>query len=187
MSLPDVNFLFVYLEKNKLPTSFGSLLLWPACADLCVCVCVCVCVYIFYLFHFSILNWNITGCITFSSVLPESHTLVGFLSYVTLYNCRRLEKLVKKASYVVGRRLDPLSAVVEQRMRRKLYSVLENNKDPLHSILVGQRSSCSERLISLSCRTERFRRSFVPTAIRLFNSDCWHVLLKFIYLVIDYY
>jgi len=37
------------------------------------------------------------------------------------------------------RRLDPLSAVVEQRMRRKLYSVLENNKDPLHSILVGQR------------------------------------------------
>ena len=35
--------------------------------------------------------------------------------------------------------------------------------------------------------TERFRRSFVPTATRLFNSDCWHVLLKFIYFVIDYY
>jgi len=56
-------------------------------------------------------------------------------------------------------------------MRRKFYSVLENNKHPLHSILAGQ-SSCSERLISVCCRTERFRRSFVPTAIRLFNSDC---------------
>ena len=75
-----------------------------------------------------------------------------------------------------------LSAVVEQWMRRKLYSVLENNKHPLHSILAGQRNSCSERLISLHCRTERFRRSFIPTAIRLFNSDCWHVLLKVIYL-----
>jgi len=57
-------------------------------------------------------------------------------------------------------------------MRSKLYSVLDNNRHPLHSILAGQRSSYSERLISLRCRTERFRRSFVPTAIRLFNSDC---------------
>jgi len=56
-------------------------------------------------------------------------------------------------------------------MRRKLYYVLENNK-PLHSILAGQRSSCNVRLISLRCKTERFRRSFVATAIRLFNSDC---------------
>ena len=55
-------------------------------------------------------------------------------------------KAVKKAGSVVGRRLDPLSAVVEQQMRRKLYSVLENNKHPLHSILAEQRSSCSERL-----------------------------------------
>jgi len=56
---------------------------------------------------------------------------------------------VKKASSVVGRQLDPLSTVVEQWMRRKFYSVLENNKHPLHSILAGQRSSCSERLISM--------------------------------------
>ena len=72
----------------------------------------------------------------------------------------------------LSRGQDRLSAVVEQRMRMKLYSVLVNNKHPLHNILAGQRSSCSERLISLHCRTERFRRSFVPTAIRLFNSDC---------------
>jgi len=88
-------------------------------------------------------------------------------SCTTDKNCSRLNKLVKKASSVVGRRLDPLSAVVKQRMRRKLFSVLENNKHPLHNILAGQRSSCSEGL-----RTERFRRFFVPTAIRLFNSDC---------------
>ena len=50
-------------------------------------------------------------------------------------HCRRLDKLVKKASSVVGGGLGPLSAVVEQRMRRKSYSVLENNKHSLHSIL----------------------------------------------------
>jgi len=80
---------------------------------------------------------------------------------------------------VVGRRLEPLSAVVEQRMRRKFYSVLENNKHPFHSILAGQRSSCRERLISLRCRTERFRKSFV-----VFNSDCWYVFPKFMYSII---
>jgi len=91
------------------------------------------------------------------------YAVVCWGSCATDRNCSRLDKLVKKASSVVGRRLDPLSAVVEQRMRRKLYSVLGNNEHPLHSILAGQRSSC---------RTERFRRSFVPTATRLFNSDC---------------
>ena len=118
---------------------------------------------------------------------PKDLTVVYWGSCTTDKNCRRLNKLVKNAGSVVGRRLDPLSAVVEQRMRRKLYSVLENNKHPLHSILAGQRSSCS---ISLHCRTERFRRSFVPTAIRLFNSDCssqiYLFMYKFIIIVLIY-
>ena len=105
-------------------------------------------------------------CIFFHTVIESA------LFYAIDKNCRLLDKLVKMASSVVGRRLDPLSSVVEQWMRRKLYSVLENNKHPLRSILAGQRSSCSERLISLRCKTERFRRSFVPTAIRLFDGDC---------------
>jgi len=87
------------------------------------------------------------------------YAVVCWGSYTTDKNCMHLDKLVKKAGSVVGRRIDPLSAVVEQRMRRKLYYFLENNKHPLHSILARQ-------------RTERFRRSFVPTAIRLFNRDC---------------
>jgi len=53
---------------------------------------------------------------------------------------------VKKVNSVVGRELDSLRTVVEQWMRRKLYSLMVNNKHPLHSILAGQRSSCSERL-----------------------------------------
>jgi len=50
-------------------------------------------------------------------------------------------------------------------MRRKLYFMMVNNRHPLHSILAGQRSN--ERLISLRCRTERFRRFFVPIDNRI--------------------
>ena len=57
----------------------------------------------------------------------------------TYENCRCLDKLVKMASSVIGRDLDPLRTVVEQWMRRKLYYLMVNNKHPLHSILAGQR------------------------------------------------
>jgi len=101
----------------------------------------------------------------FYHTVIESALFYAFVCWgncTTDKNCRSLDKLVKKASSVVSRRLDPLSVVVEQWMRRELYSVLDNNRHPLHSIMAGQRSSCSERLISLHCGTERFRRSFVP-------------------------
>ena len=144
-------------------------------------MCVCVYIYIyrrgqsrlFFLRRLRSFNSDMI-CMFYHTIIESAlfYAVVCWGSCTTDKNCRRMDKLVKKASSVVGRRLDPLSAVVEQRMRRKLYSVLDNNRHPLHSILAGQRSSCSERLISLRCRAERFRRSFVPIAIRLFNSDC---------------
>ena len=42
------------------------------------------------------------------------YAVVCWGSCTTDKNCRRLDKLVKKAGSVVGRRLDPLSAGVEQ-------------------------------------------------------------------------
>ena len=82
-------------------------------------------------------------CMFYHTIIESAlfYAVVCWGSCTTDKNCRRLDKLMKKASSVVGRSLDPLSALVEQRMRRKLYSVLENNKHPLHSILAGQRSS----------------------------------------------
>jgi len=49
------------------------------------------------------------------------YAVVCWGSCTTDKNCRRLDKLVKKASSVIGRELNPLRTVVEQRMRRKLY------------------------------------------------------------------
>ena len=41
---------------------------------------------------------------------------------------------------------------------------------PLHSTLNGQRSIFSGRLLSLSCSSDRLRKSFVPRAIQLYNA-----------------
>ncbi|KAG9281417.1 cell wall protein DAN4-like [Astyanax mexicanus] len=48
---------------------------------------------------------------------------------------------------------------------------MDNVHHPLHSTITRQRSSFSGRLLSQSCSTDRLRKSFVPQAIRLFNSS----------------
>ena len=81
---------------------------------------------------------------------------------------RWLDKLDKKAGSALGRRLASLGTVVERCTQSKVQAILDNVSHPLHNTLAGQRSSCSRQLISLHCRIEQFRRSFVPTAIRLY-------------------
>ena len=84
---------------------------------------------------------------------------------------KRLDKLVKKAGSVIGVKMDSLEEVVERYTMRMVEAILNNMDHPLHNTLMDQRSSGGGRLLSLRCRTERYRRSFIPTAIRLFNSN----------------
>ena len=53
----------------------------------------------------------------------------------------------------------------------KLHSILDNSTHPLHQVLTLHRSTFSNRLIPPLCKTERQRKSFLPVAIRLFNSS----------------
>jgi len=57
-------------------------------------------------------------CMFYHTIIESAlfYAVVCWGSCTTDKDCRRLDKLVK--CYVVGRRLDPLSAVVEQQMRR---------------------------------------------------------------------
>ncbi|KAI3373002.1 hypothetical protein L3Q82_023449 [Scortum barcoo] len=74
----------------------------------------------------------------------------------------RLDKLVRKAGSVVGTELDSLTSVAERRTLNRLLSIIDNPSHPLHSAISRQRSSFSDRLLSLSCSTDRLRRSFLP-------------------------
>src|SRR4029434_1274692 len=80
----------------------------------------------------------------------------------------RLSRLVRKAGAVVCTALDCLTTVAERRTLSRLLTILDNGHHPLHSTLNGQRSIFSGRLLSLSCSTDRLRKSFVPSAIQLY-------------------
>ena len=56
----------------------------------------------------------------------------------------RLNKLIRKASDVVGLKLDTLTAVSDRRMLLKLRAILQYGSHPLHNAVVKQRSSFSE-------------------------------------------
>ena len=86
-------------------------------------------------------------------------------------DANRLNKLIRKARDVVGMELGSLTAVSERRMLSKLHSIMDNVSHPLHDVLVKKRSTFSARLIPPRCTTERHRKSFLPVAIRLFNSS----------------
>ncbi|XP_051807248.1 uncharacterized protein LOC127534909 [Acanthochromis polyacanthus] len=82
----------------------------------------------------------------------------------------RLDKLVRKVGSVVGTELDSLTSEAERQTLNRLLSIIDNPSHPLHSSISRQRSSFSDRLLSLSCSTDRLKRSFLPHAIRLFNT-----------------
>lgn len=83
----------------------------------------------------------------------------------------RLDRLVRKAGSVLGLELESLTPLAERRALSKLLNIMDNVHHPLHNTITMQRSSFSGRLLSQSCSTDRFRKSFVPQAIRLFNSS----------------
>ena len=83
----------------------------------------------------------------------------------------RLNKLIRKAGSVIGCKQDTVEAVVERRTLNKLLSIMDNPDHPLHLTLDRQRSSFSNRLLQLHCRRDRYRKSFVPQAIALFNNS----------------
>ena len=80
----------------------------------------------------------------------------------------RINEATKKAESVVGLPLDSLETIIARRTRSKLNSISFGDH-PLHNIFLALRSSFSNRFRVPSCSTERYRKSFVPTAVKFFN------------------
>jgi hypothetical protein len=83
----------------------------------------------------------------------------------------RVNKLIRKASSVLGMSLDTLEEVAERRILAKLLAIMDNVTHPLHAMVMTQRSTFSHRLIPPRCARERYRRSFLPAAMRLYNAS----------------
>ena len=96
--------------------------------------------------------------------------VVGWGSRLRVADANRLNKLIRKASDIVGVELDTLIAVSDRRILSRVQAILQYGSHPLHNALVEQRSTLSQRLIAPKCTTEHQRKSFLPVAIKLYNS-----------------
>ena len=90
---------------------------------------------------------------------------------VSVRDTGRLNKLIKKASSVVGLSLDQIEVLVERRLASKCTAILLDPEHPLNSTLMDLRIQSNGRFLMPKCRTERFRRSFIPAAVRYFNAN----------------
>ena len=80
------------------------------------------------------------------------------------------KRLMRRAGYVLGTAVVSLEVVMERRMVQKLLSIMDDNTHPLHNLVSKQNSVFSGRLRQLSCRRDRFKNTFLPTAIALYNN-----------------
>ncbi|TWW53320.1 hypothetical protein D4764_0013870 [Takifugu flavidus] len=109
---------------------------------------------------------------TFYDSVVGSAIFYGFVcwsSSITDRDRKRMDRLVRRASSVLGCPLDSVEVVGNGRMMAKLSSMLNNMSHPLQDTLTALGSSFSERLLHPRCVKERYRRSFLLAAVRLHN------------------
>ncbi|KAI3369132.1 hypothetical protein L3Q82_026097 [Scortum barcoo] len=85
--------------------------------------------------------------------------IVCWASSITDRDRRRMDRLVRRASSVLGCPLDSVEVVGNGRMMAKLSSLLNNTSHPLQDTLTALGSSFSERLLHPRCVKERRRHA----------------------------
>ncbi|CAL9684750.1 unnamed protein product [Knipowitschia caucasica] len=111
---------------------------------------------------------------TFYDSVVASAILYGVVcwnSSITERDRKKLDKVIRKSSSVLGCSLDTVQQVGDRRVLSKLTSMLDHDCHPLQDTLSALESSFSDRLIHPRCVKERFRRSFLPAAVRLYNKN----------------
>ena len=79
---------------------------------------------------------------------------------------KRIDKIIKRATKCTNS-LKVIQELVSSYTLNKLQSILKDTSHPLSQKIIT--SNRSHRLISVRTKSERHRKSFVPSAIRLYN------------------
>ncbi|XP_051919971.1 uncharacterized protein LOC127599777 [Hippocampus zosterae] len=106
-----------------------------------------------------------------SVVASAIHYGIVWSGSISARDRKRLDRLVRKASSVLGCSLDTLEEVGNRMMLTKLKAMMASPSQPLQPALIALGSSFSQRLLHPPCKKERYRRSFLPTAVRLLNKN----------------
>ena len=90
---------------------------------------------------------------------------------VDCWGCGFTERDRKRLNKLVGRDgSEHWSLLRWRRMLDKMASIMSNSSDPLRETGAGQSISFRKRFHP-TCKKERFRRSFIPSALRLYNTS----------------
>ena len=81
----------------------------------------------------------------------------------------RINKLIRKASKTIGTQLPTFESLYETNVLKKAEVIVNDITHPLRPEF--EFSTRSKRLISKRARTDRYRNSFAPTAVRLWNTQ----------------
>ncbi|XP_024660821.2 uncharacterized protein LOC111500370 isoform X2 [Maylandia zebra] len=108
---------------------------------------------------------------TDSVCVHKTHLCFCFVPSISAGDRKRLNRVIRRASSVLGCPLDPVEVMSDRRTAAKLSSLMDNISHPMQQTVTALSSSFSGRLRHPRCGTERFRRSFLPTAVRLHNKD----------------
>ena len=99
--------------------------------------------------------------------------LVCFYGNLKKADADRLRRVISVAAKILREEVRSSNDIFEEMCARKCQRLLGDSDHPLHAAFaacVPNRQSTS-RLLSVRTRTNRFRNSFVPTAIRLHNAS----------------
>ena len=101
------------------------------------------------------------------SVLTFSITV--WFNSLTVDDKRKLNKIISTASRVIGEQLPTLESIYRQRLKKRSYKIVEDPSHPAHGLF--ELLPSGRRYRSIKTRTNRFRNSLFPSAIRLLSES----------------
>ena len=89
----------------------------------------------------------------------------------------RLDKIAKKAGSVIGKRQQTFDVLYEQKLSNRIRNILSDSTHPLYSEFDTRRIDRSGRIRVPNTRTQRYKHSFLPRSITLFNQQHLRIIV----------
>ena len=98
-----------------------------------------------------------------------SFNIVTWFGILGMREKAKLNRIVNLAGKVIGRKQKPLSQIYSQYIRKKSKKIISDAKHPMNNSFQFLRSG--RRLRAPTWKRNLYRFSFVPSAVRILNSD----------------
>ena len=116
---------------------------------------------------------NLDMLVTFHNAVICSIIMFGSVYWggnISKLDRGRLEKIVKK-QVMLWESLDSFKTLHEKRLYRKLMQILNDPTHPMRHYFDSRRSNRSGKILFPRTNTNRYKASFLPSALSVFNEN----------------